>query len=214
VSSLGTVIPIRKERERDASAPDASLERSRVEDGELVERAVAGDRAAENRLARKHVPEVARVVARLLGTHDDVDDLVQETFLIAFEQLHRLEKPTAFRGWILRIAINKTRNAIRKIRMLRLLGLDRGTPDATLEALAHDHVSEELLVELAAVTEVLGRLPVECRIAWLLRHIEGHSLRDVGRLCGCSLATTKRRLARAHKRVMNAVDMEVLSRDY
>ena len=213
MSSQGIVLPLHKEIERDSSARDQQ-ERFRVEDGELVELAVAGDRAAESRLARKHVPEVARVVARLLGSHDEVDDLVQETFLSAFEQLHNLEKPTAFRGWILRIAINKTRNVIRKRRMLRLIGLDRGTPDATLEALAHDHLSEELLIELAAVTAVLERLPVESRIAWLLRHIEGHSLRDVSRLCGCSLATAKRRLAKAQERVMNAVDKEVLSRGY
>jgi RNA polymerase sigma-70 factor (ECF subfamily) len=132
-------------------------------------------------------------------------------FLCAFEQLHRLNEPAAFRGWLIRIAINKVRMVIRRRRMLRVLGLDRTASDATLETIAREDLSAEARVELAEIDQVLGRLPAEQRIAWVLRHVEGHTVRDVSRLCGCSLATIKRRLAAAHRSVLAAVDEELLS---
>jgi RNA polymerase sigma-70 factor, ECF subfamily len=208
----GAVVPLRGDRARADASVASEPKQPGIEDSDLVSKARDGDHAAENALARRYVPEVARVVARLLGSHDEVDDIVQDTFLDAFSQLGRLQKTSAFRGWILRIAINKTRNVIRNRRLLRTLGLDRRENDASLESIAHDHLSEEMLIELAAADAVLHRLPVELRIAWLLRHIEGHTIRDVSRLCNCSLATAKRRLAKADERIMRSVDKEVLSR--
>lgn len=179
-------------------------------DEELVLRALEGERAAEDALVRRHARDVARIASRLLGSRDDVEDLSQEVFLAAFEQLDRLNKPSAFRGWLLRIVINKSRMLIRKRRMLRLMGLDRTTPDATLEEIAAPGLQPEVCAELAEIDEALWKLPAEQRIAWVLRHVEGHTVRDVSRLTGCSLATAKRRLGEAHRRVLDAVDVEVL----
>lgn len=209
---MGIVVPIQDVLDKNNEADEQTPDHKTISDEDLVLRARDRDRWAQNTLARRYVHEIARVVARLMGRHDEVDDLVQDTFLAAFEQLDTIQNPAAFRGWILRIAIYKTRNAIRKHRLLRTLGLDRGTQDATLEELAHDHLSPDIRIELAAVDEVLTKLPVNQRIAWLLRYIEGHTVRDVSDLCGCSLATAKRRLAKAHQRVLQVVDTEVLSR--
>ncbi len=181
-----------------------------IDDAELVQRTLAGDRGAEDKLVRRHAREVAQMIARLLGTHDEVEDLVQDAFLAAFERLEGLKKPSAFRGWLFRIAINKTRMVIRKKRLLRLLGLDHSESDAVLEAIAIETAGPEIRAELAEIDAVLKKLPTEQRIAWMLRHVEGHTVRDVSRLCGCSLATIKRRLAAAHRYVLEAVDEEVL----
>jgi RNA polymerase sigma-70 factor (ECF subfamily) len=48
---------------------------------------------------------------------------------------------------------------------------------------------------------VLDELPVEARMAFALHHLEGETLEVVARLCGCSLATAKRRVAVAHERI-------------
>jgi RNA polymerase sigma-70 factor (ECF subfamily) len=160
---------------------------------------------------RRHAREVARVSARLLGSHQDVEDVVQDTFLAAFEQLERLREPSVFRGWVLRIAVNKTRRVIRKRQFLRSLGLYRSENDAALAVLADDGVSPEVRAELRVIDEVIQHLPADQRIAWMLRYVEGHTVRDVSRLCSCSMATANRRIAAAQAKVRAVVDEEVLA---
>jgi RNA polymerase sigma-70 factor, ECF subfamily len=190
--------------------PGAGEKPAAINDEALVVRAAGGDRWAEEALVRRHGAEVLRLATRLLGSVQDADDVAQEAFLAAFVQLPKLRTPGAFRSWLLRITVNQARRAIRRRRLRRVFGLDRTVEDATLEVLASGEVRPETRTELAALGEVLRRLPTDLRVAWLLRHVEGHSVADVGRLCSCSLATIKRRLARAEARVSAVVDLEVL----
>lgn len=208
---MGSVINLRASSEK-VVRPEAPTKFDHSKrDAELVEKALEGNRFAQNELVRLYAREITRVVSRLLGSQDEVEDLVQDAFFDALKQLDRLKEPSSFRGWLMRIAINKTRMAIRKRKMLRAFGLDRSTDDATLEHIANSDVSPEVRVELAEIDRVLEKIPANQRIIWILRHVEGHTLRDISRLCQCSLATTKRRLVAAHRKVLESIDEEVLN---
>ena len=63
----------------------------------------------------------------------------------------------------------------------------------------------EVRTELALLDEVLARLAVPVRIAWMLRHVEGWPLDDVAAHCACSLATAKRRIAAAQSEIARHV---------
>jgi RNA polymerase sigma-70 factor (ECF subfamily) len=181
-----------------------------IDDAALVERALSGDRWAREALVRRYFDEVTRTVTYVLENHHEVDDVVQETFLAALRGLEGLREPSALRGWLLRIAVNLSRRSIRRRRMLRALGLDRSPDDSTLANLIDETVSPEVRAEIVSLDRALTRMPTELRLAWTLRYVEGHTVRDVSRLCQSSLATTKRRLAKANRRVARAVDEEVL----
>ena len=58
-------------------------------------------------------------------------------------------------------------------------------------------ISAETRAELAAVGRTLAQVPTNERLAWMLRHVDGEPVAEVARLCGCSLATAKRRIAAA-----------------
>jgi RNA polymerase sigma-70 factor (ECF subfamily) len=58
---------------------------------------------------------------------------------------------------------------------------------------------------LAEVYRVLDQLPIEERFAWTLRLVEGQSLPEVAQICGCSLATVKRRVASAQRAISEAL---------
>jgi RNA polymerase sigma-70 factor (ECF subfamily) len=163
-------------------------------DGELVERARSGDRWAREALFRRYVAPLARLVTRLLARTDDADDVVQDTFAHALRDLDRLRDPAAFRHWLFRIAVNRAKKRGRRRRVERMLGLDSGVDDATLIQLASSSASSDELVELARIDAILARLPTDERIAWMLRRVEGETLEVVAELCGCSLATAKRRV--------------------
>jgi RNA polymerase sigma-70 factor (ECF subfamily) len=86
---------------------------------------------------------------------------------------------------------------MRRGRLMRMLGLDRGADDATLAELASPGTNADQRAELALVDRVLGTVSANIRIAWMLRMVEGLELAEVASACGCSLATAKRRIAAA-----------------
>lgn len=185
-----------------AIVPDEELS-----DAQLVAAALAGKRWAEELLYRRHVPAVSQTIATLLGRMSDCEDVVQDTFVEALSELGALREPAAFRGWLLRIAVNKCHRRFRKRKLLRALGLDRGTDDVTLERLAAPSLSAEHRAELARIDAALQPLPERERSAWILRHVHGHELTEVAELSGVSLATVKRLLMRAQQRVTKHVSM-------
>lgn len=173
-------------------------------DVELVARARAGDLRARELIYRHHVQVVARTARRLLRERADAEDVVQETFVIAFEQLDRLDQPGALRGWLVRIAISRVHRRFRWHRWTRLW-TDREL-DASLYDQASPDASPAQRAELALIDRVLGEMALKLRIPWVLRHVLGESLDDVAAGCGCSLATVKRRLAAAEALVAKHVD--------
>jgi RNA polymerase sigma-70 factor (ECF subfamily) len=143
---------------------------------------------------------VAGLALRLLRSQMEAEDVTQETFAIALEQLGKLREPESLRSWLAQIALSRVRRRFRRKRVLGALGLDRSMPE-DLERLAAPGLSGEMRAELAALDRVLTALPAEQRIAWTLRHVEGEPLEDVARACDCSVATAKRRIAAAEARV-------------
>ncbi|HVZ73664.1 MAG TPA: RNA polymerase sigma factor [Polyangia bacterium] len=168
-----------------------------AQDGELVRRAANGDRWSREVLYRRHAGYLIGVAVRLLANRGDAEEIVQETFVAAFERLETLRDATALRSWLAQIAVNLVRHRLRRLRLARLVGLDRGADDATLEALAAPGLHPEACAELALLDRALAGLGADRRIAWMLRHVEGLELTEVASACSCSLATIKRRLADA-----------------
>ena len=166
-------------------------------DEELVRRALAGDRWGREMLYRRHAGSLLGMTVRLLANRSEAEEIVQDTFVTAFEQLGTLREPGAVRGWLGQIAVNLVRRRFRRARLMRFLGLDRGADDATLESLADPGVSTDQRAELALVDRLLRGMKPALRLAWILRRVDGLELGEVAALCDCSLATIKRRIVEA-----------------
>jgi RNA polymerase sigma-70 factor (ECF subfamily) len=184
-----------------ASAPSTAVS---IDDEDLVVRAQSGDRWAEDALYRRHAQRVTRAVSRLLGSLDDVDDVVHDAFLIAFESMARLRDPKAFRSWLMQIAVVRVRRTLRTRRLRRALGLLPAKDEGVLERFASPAIDPEQRADLAAIDRVLARMPADQRVAWMLRYVEGYRLEEVASIAGCSLATVKRRID-AVKRTLDPI---------
>lgn len=145
-------------------------------------------------LFRRYAPYVAAVAHRLLGRDEEVDDTVQEVFLAAVRGVSQVRDPAAVKGWLARVTVRAARQRLRKRSLRRLIGLDE---PAAYERVADSSVAADDRALLARVYRVLDGMPANHRLAWALRHIEGEPLENVAALCGCSLATAKRRIASA-----------------
>jgi RNA polymerase sigma-70 factor (ECF subfamily) len=172
-----------------------------VDDAELVERARQGDRWAEEVLYHRHVTYITGMVARCLDHRDDAKDVVQDTFAIALDRLHTLRQPAAVRGWLAQIAIRLVRRRLRRSKLFAAIGIASTADYIGLEAHATPETDPETRAELAAIGRLLATLPTSERIAWTLRHVEGEPVDEVARLCGCSLATAKRRIGAVARRL-------------
>jgi RNA polymerase sigma-70 factor (ECF subfamily) len=165
----------------------------------LVDRARAGDRSAFADLVRLHRGEVQRVALRLVGNHEDAEDVAQETFVRAWNGLALFRGDTRFGGWLLGITVHLARDHHRR----------RGrSPETEAAALlesardaAHAEPSEvgvrreqQRLVEAA-----IAALPERLRTALVLRALEGHAYEEIGRITGVRPATVRSRLVEARK---------------
>lgn len=198
--------PASKRARSDVALPQAGAARDTARDTNvasdeaLVSAARAGERGADEQLYRRHAPGIFALATRLLRSRDDAMDVMQDTFVTAFEELASLRDPAAVRGWLQCIAVRLVHRRFRRRKLLALLGLDRRsgpTCEVSLESLADHAASPEARAELRWIDAALLRVDERARVAWMLRMVDDLALEEVAVACDCSLATAKRRIAAA-----------------
>lgn len=172
----------------------------RQSDAELVARAQAKEAWAEEAIFRRYAPMLSRLALKLVGERSEAEDVVQETFVLALESIHRLRDGAALAGWLKQIAISRAHRRFRRRRLLDWLGF-RDDLDLVELGVEGPRGALEPAAELCWLYRCLEALPADQRIPWCLRHLEDLDLSEIAILCGCSLATIKRKIARAQAHV-------------
>jgi RNA polymerase sigma-70 factor (ECF subfamily) len=163
----------------------------------------ADPKAAVEDAFRRYAPLVASLGLRITALRDEIDDFVQEVFLRATRGIGALRHQGATKAWLVSITINVARQRLRVRKLRKMVGLAPNESDH--EDLVDPALSPEDRLLLTRMYRALDALPVNQRLAWSLRHIEGERLETVALLCGCSLATAKRRIVAAQKAITEAV---------
>jgi RNA polymerase sigma-70 factor (ECF subfamily) len=167
------------------------------DDAALVQAFRRGDRGARGALYDRYADHVHRVLYRVLGVDRDLADVHHDVFVRAIGSLPNLEDPSALKGWLTMIAVHAARSSITRRRRRSWLWF---LPGDELPEVDSGAASGEVRDALRATYAVLDALPVDERIAFALRYIDGMELTEVAAACETSLATIKRRLARAGAR--------------
>jgi len=163
-----------------------------------VELCLSGQPRAFETLYRRHAPFAINLAVRIQGSSRDVEDLVHDAFVRIHDRLPELRDKGAFRSWLGSIVVRLLRTRLRRERLARMLGLSQSKDgEVDLHNVASMEASPELRAQLAQVYALLGVMPADLRITWVLRNIENHRLEAVAELSQCSLATAKRRLNKA-----------------
>jgi RNA polymerase sigma-70 factor (ECF subfamily) len=149
-------------------------------------------------LYNRFAPYVASVALHLLGDDTYVEDIVQEVFLNCFRKLDTLCNTEHARRWLVKVTVRKARRRLRRKKITEFLRLsDPCFPEPSMPSVTADERAAMVLLY-----SLLERLPVDCRLAWSLRFLDGAKLTEVAHACGCSLATAKRRIHVAHRTIM------------
>jgi RNA polymerase sigma-70 factor (ECF subfamily) len=180
-------------------------------DAAAVALARDGDSEAFRALVERHSRAVYRLAHRMTGSAADAEDVVQETFLRAYRQLGRFESRANFGTWLHRIAVNCSIDLIRS-RPHREAAHDSNDLDDFIGVEAGDtkRASPERLMLSVEVHEriqnAMGTLSHMERAAFVLRHFEGHSIEEIGRLLGLKTNATKHSIFRAVRKMRIALE--------
>jgi RNA polymerase sigma-70 factor (ECF subfamily) len=172
-------------------------------DAALVLASRAGEAWAREALFRRYARLALGLAYRIMPYDAELDDLVQDSFLYAFERLDRLSNPQAFQAWLSSIVVRTAGKRLRRRRLQVRLGLRSSKPIDADEVIAKT-APPDVAAELRAVYEMLERLPVEERVALVLRRVERLEIPEIAEHMGLSISTVKRRLHAAEERLLRS----------
>jgi RNA polymerase sigma-70 factor (ECF subfamily) len=159
-------------------------------DTQLIEKALAGDRAASGRLVERHRRSVVATAHRALGNADDASDVAQEALILALQRLPTLREPGAFCGWLRHITLSLCVDYRRRRGTRRL-----GEPITGL----HEASEERCFVEHLVVQQALAHLSADHRTTVLLHYVGGWSVAEVAELLYIPANTVRSRLMAAKR---------------
>jgi RNA polymerase sigma-70 factor (ECF subfamily) len=177
---------------------------ARAAETDLIRRCIAGQASAQEELYRAHNRAVAANLYRVLGDRRDLDDLVQEVFVIAFRGLPKFRQEARLSTWLYRICVNvglgRIRNRVRRpppILKAEPVEQDpRVSPESPETLLAREQSK-------AKVYRLLDMISPKKRIVLYLHEIQGHDLKEIAYLVDANPVTVRTRLFYARKEFYN-----------
>ena len=179
-------------------------------DRELVRRVQRGDRSAFDLLFLRHRHKIHGLVSRFVR-REEVDDVVQESFIRAYRALPRFRLESAFYTWLYRIAINTAKNYItaQNRRPNTLQGdIDEIELSEATGALMElgDPENEYLTGELeVAIRKALDALPGDLKNAVTFREFDGLSYEQIAEIMDCPVGTVRSRIFRAREAIDKSI---------
>lgn len=209
-------MPVRAESPTNGCASPALADPVRttaglLPDDEIVRRVLEGDRASFELVMRRYNQRLFRVARSILGDDDEAEDVLQETYVRAFEHLRQFQGRSKFSTWLTRIAVHEAAARWRKRQRMHTLQpgdaadlrvpTTRRTPDGETEAGTR---------ELAAVlASAMDALPGELRTVFMLRVVEELDTEETAECLQLTRSNVKVRLHRARALLRSWIDVRM-----
>lgn len=157
-----------------------------MSDTELVDKVKNGDRKSFSELVKRHQKGLLHLSLRFMKDLDAAKDVVQESFIKAYEKIMTFEGRASFKSWLYQITVNTARNKLREKR--------KGMTDINNVQLAVQPEAERTLVHIA-ISDLLQvevqKLPIKQKTALILRVYEDLSFQEIATVMECPYDTAK-----------------------
>ena len=170
----------------------------------LVRAAKAGDIGAFEQLVHRYDRNVFRIAQHITQNREDAEDVVQDAFLKAYENLKNFQEQSKFYTWLVRIAVNEALMRLRRRRPERMVSLDeevKTDEDSMPREVADWSPNPEQLYTQSELRDILTKtiqgLPSSFRTVFVLRDVEGLSTEETAEALDLSIPAVKSRLLRA-----------------
>jgi RNA polymerase sigma-70 factor (ECF subfamily) len=180
-------------------------------DKEVVRRILAGDAAWFELLMRRYNQRIFRVVRSIVRDDDESEDVVQDSYVRAFEHLSQFEGRATFATWLTRIAVNEALARKRRQKVIQYMDFDDPKnvnlqPHQANGQADHRACNNELRDVL---TQAIDRLPDELRTVFILRVVEELNIDETAACLEISESNVKVRLHRARSLLRERIDEQI-----
>lgn len=181
-----------------------------LSDLQLIEEVRSGKRRAFTELMRRYQQRVYWVARRIVGTHEDADDIAQETFVKAFIALGDFRGESSFFTWLYRIAVNLSLNAVRKKQLMNYLReseiINRIFPSPEDPSREVEFKETQTLLD-----EAIARLPEKQRAVFVMRYYDEMSYEEISEVMKTSVGGLKANFFHALRKVREYMTNEIPS---
>lgn len=179
-------------------------------DREIIEEFVKGNvEQAANEFVRKYKNFVYLVAFRYLKNYDDAEDVTQEVLIDAIQKLKYFRQESSLKTWLYRIAVNKSKNLLRKKKLLTFIRFGSSSNDEEEKELDFPDISQNNKVESKELEEkfleVVANLPEKQREVFSLRYFDNLSFNEISQMLGTSVGGLKANYFHAVRKIASAL---------
>lgn len=156
------------------------------DDNQIIQRVRGGNRSAFSILVRRHQKGLLRLAVRFMRDLGLAEDIVQDSFIKAYERLASFEGRSSFKSWLYQITVNTAKN---KLRDRRHNGTDIDEVPLAEPAMAESSLVHESIAQL--IQTFVDRLPIKQKTALVLRIYEDLSFKEIAEIMSCPYDTAK-----------------------
>lgn len=171
-----------------------------ISERELIERSVSDDQQAQEALYRKYADKMFTVCLIYTTDEDDACDILQESFIKVFRNLHRFNYEGSFEGWIRKIVVN---SALELYRKNAREADNKNSYETWLEPRV-EGVLDALNVQ--DIIKLVNELPSQAAMVLKLFAVEGYAHHEIAQMMGVSVGTSKSQLNRARALLKEAIN--------
>lgn len=184
-----------------------------LSDEAIFLRVCQGEKELYRILFDRYNGSMARVIMKMTGNTHELEDLVADVFLTAYQKKNQFRQAGSFKSWLYTIAVNTARQYIRKQRFRRQVMTDFIVAKKSVHSPADPAAkSLEKLESRELIMGCLSKVRPKLRAVFVLRDLEGMSYEEIAEILGCPVGTVKSRLNAARKTVLKLARESLNSR--
>jgi RNA polymerase sigma-70 factor (ECF subfamily) len=163
---------------------------------DLIDRCMRGDPDAQFRIYELYYKAMYNTSLRIVKDEVEAEDIMQESFLSAFEKIDTYSGTVSFGAWLKRIVVNRSLDSIKKKKVYF------ETLDEKLEAGAVEEDEGEVAVDTEKIRKAIMELPEGFRIVLSLYLLEGYDHEEIGKILNISSSTSRSQYTRARQKLV------------
>ena len=183
-------------------------------DSVLIEKVKKGNKGAFDFLVNKYYPRVYASLFSFTKSKEDSEDLAQQTFIKAWQQIESFRGDSAFFTWIYRIAINLAKNFVVSS-SYKKQKVNTSIQDVAIEITSYENI-ESVLTHNQSMQEIkdfIKTMPESLKTAFTLRESEGKSYEEISIITNTPIGTVRSRIFRARESIIEFMQKELMNNE-